>query len=26
VQSITVNVGDKATLDLDAVPGAELVP
>jgi hypothetical protein len=26
VRSITVNVGDKATLDLDAVPNAEVVP
>ena len=26
VRSITVNAGDKATLDLDAVPSAELLP
>jgi hypothetical protein len=26
VSSITVNAGDKATLDLDAVPNSELVP
>jgi hypothetical protein len=26
VRSVTVNAGDKATLDLDAVPEAELLP
>jgi hypothetical protein len=26
VRSVTIDVGDKATLDLDAVPSAELQP